>query len=209
MPPSRPLLAPLVARLLSRDFDDWSEVLSRVGFCANPIRLVGRSETFDTTTGKPVRSHGSADEALEVTFTRCGDRRADQCQSCSQLYAADTFQQIRAGIAGGKTVPESVADNPLVFATLTASSFGPVHGTRPNGGRCGLAATSATAARTAAISGAGRPLRRRPAGGAAAVPGLLRLRLAGGVAVVGPGAVASVQHQPAPSTSWPPRGSAQ
>ncbi len=126
----------LVARLFSRDFDDWSEVLSRVGFCANPIRLVGRSETFDTRTGELVRSYGSADEALGVTFTRCGNRRADKCESCSRLYAADTFQLIRAGIAGGKTVPETVADNPLVFATLTAPSFGPVHGSRPNGGRC-------------------------------------------------------------------------
>lgn len=126
----------VMARLFSRDFDAWSEVLSRVGFCANPIRLVGRSETFDTRTGELVRSYGSADEALGVTFTRCGNRRADKCESCSRLYAADTFQLIRAGIAGGKTVPETVADNPLVFATLTAPSFGPVHGNRPNGGRC-------------------------------------------------------------------------
>lgn len=126
----------LVARLFSRDFDDWSEVLSRVGFCANPIRLVGRSDTFDITTGALVRSYGSADEALGVTFTRCGNRRADRCESCSRLYEADTFQLIRGGIAGGKTVPETVADNPLVFATLTAPSFGSVHGTRPNGGRC-------------------------------------------------------------------------
>jgi len=126
----------LVARLFSRDFDDWSQVLSRVGFCANPIRLIGRSDTFDTRTGALVRSYGSADEALGVTFTRCGNRRADKCESCSRLYAADTFQLIRAGIAGGKTVPETVADNPLVFATLTAPSFGPVHGTRPNGRRC-------------------------------------------------------------------------
>lgn len=126
----------LVARLFSRDFDTWSEVLSRVGFCTNPIRLIGRSETFDTRTGALVRSYGSADEALGVTFTRCGNRRADRCESCSRLYAADTFQLIRAGIVGGKTVPETVADNPLVFATLTAPSFGPVHGTRPNGGRC-------------------------------------------------------------------------
>jgi hypothetical protein len=126
----------VLALLLSRDFDHWSAASSRVGFCANPIRLVGRSETFDTRTGALVRSYGSADEALGVTFTRCGNRRADRCESCSRLYAADTFQLIRAGIAGGKTVPETVADNPLVFATLTAPSFGPVHGTRPNGGRC-------------------------------------------------------------------------
>ncbi|TQJ52183.1 replication initiator [Phycicoccus sp. SLBN-51] len=126
----------LLARMLSRDYDDWSQALSRVGFCANPVRLVGRSEMFDTSTGELVRSYGSGDEALGVTFTRCGNRRADKCESCSRLYAADTFQLIRAGIAGGKTVPETVADNPLVFATLTAPSFGPVHGTRPNGGRC-------------------------------------------------------------------------
>lgn len=126
----------LLARMLSRDYDDWSQALSRVGFCAAPIRLVGRSEAFDTTTGALIRSYGSADETLGVALTRCGNRRADKCESCSRLYADDTFQLIRAGIAGGKTVPETVADNPLVFATLTAPSFGPVHGTRPNGGRC-------------------------------------------------------------------------
>jgi len=40
---------------------------------------------------------------------------------------ADVFHLIRAGVTGGKTVPESVAENPLVFATLTAPSFGHVH----------------------------------------------------------------------------------
>ena len=39
------------------------------------------------------------------------------------------FHLIRAGVTGGKTVPESVAENPLVFATVTAPSFGIVHGT--------------------------------------------------------------------------------
>ena len=137
----------LVARLLSRDFDEWSQVLSRVGFCANPIRLVGRSETFDTTTGALVRSYGSADEALGVTFTRCGNRRADRCESCSRLYAADTFQLMRAGIAGGKTVPETVADNPLVFAAPpSARSTAPA---RTVAG-AGPAATPATAAPTGA-----------------------------------------------------------
>ncbi len=38
------------------------------------------------------------------------------------------FHLIRAGVADGKGVPETVADNPLVFATLTAPSFGAVHG---------------------------------------------------------------------------------
>lgn len=48
---------------------------------------------------------------------------------------------IRAGLVGGKTVPETVTDNPLLFATFTAPSFGHVHGPRPRagartGGRC-------------------------------------------------------------------------
>ena len=42
------------------------------------------------------------------------------------------FHLIRAGVTGGKTVPESVADHPLLFATLTAPSFGRVH----TPGRC-------------------------------------------------------------------------
>ena len=46
------------------------------------------------------------------------------------------FPLIRAGIVGGKTVPESVAENPLVFATLTAPSFGHVHGHRDGTRRC-------------------------------------------------------------------------
>ena len=64
---------------------------------------------------------------------RCGNRRAADCPSCSRIYAADTFHLIRAGVTGGKGVPEQVGENPLVFATLTAPSFGLVHGTR--GGR--------------------------------------------------------------------------
>jgi hypothetical protein len=46
------------------------------------------------------------------------------------------FQLIRAGVVGGKTVPETVAENPLVFATVTAPSFGAVHGRRDRGRRC-------------------------------------------------------------------------
>lgn len=46
------------------------------------------------------------------------------------------FHLIRAGVTGGKGIPEAVADNPLVFATLTGPSFGVVHGRRDQDGRC-------------------------------------------------------------------------
>ncbi len=128
--------AQLVARLLSPDFQQWSTTVSRVGFCAHPVRLVGRTDTFAKATGELLRSYSSGDEPSGVTYKRCGNRRASECESCSKQYAADTFHLIRAGVAEGKGVPASVGDNPLVFATLTAPSFGSVHGARANGGRC-------------------------------------------------------------------------
>ena len=122
--------------IASPTYDAWSEALVRVGNCAHPIRLRGRSQRVDTTTGEIVSTYNSEQEPLGVTHIRCGNRRASECPSCSRLYAADMFQLIRAGVAGGKTVPEWVAENPLVFATLTAPSFGPVHCRRDQGRRC-------------------------------------------------------------------------
>ena len=120
----------------SNQLDPFSEALSRVGNCARPVRLVGRSQTIDTATGEIVDTYSSENEPLGVTYVRCGNRRASVCPSCSREYAADMFHLIRAGVTGGKTVPESVAENPLVFATVTAPSFGIVHGTRDGARRC-------------------------------------------------------------------------
>lgn len=126
----------LVGLLTSGDFDAWSQALARVGNCARPIRLRGRSETIDVTTGEVVSTYCSEREPFGFTHLPCGNRRASECASCSRRYAADMFQLIRAGVAGGKTVPAAVADNPLVFATLTAPAFGHVHGRRDGERRC-------------------------------------------------------------------------
>ncbi|MEW1954496.1 replication initiator [Terrabacter sp. NPDC080008] len=123
----------VIARLLSRDFDAWSEAAARVGHCTRPVRLHGSSQTVDAGTGEVLSSFSSTESPLGVLHVRCGNRRAAECPSCSRLYAADTFHLIRAGVTGGKGVPEKIGENPLVFATLTAPSFGLVHGTR--GGR--------------------------------------------------------------------------
>jgi hypothetical protein len=122
--------------LTSHGFDAWSEALARVGNCANPIRLHGGSQTVDPATGEILATYSSGQEPLGVTHVRCGNRRASECPSCSRLYAGDMFQLIRAGVSGGKTVPASVAENPLVFATVTAPSFGTVHGQRADGRPC-------------------------------------------------------------------------
>jgi len=122
------------ARLLSREAWDWADTVARVGNCAHPIKLRGSTETIDPATGEVLSSYHSADEPFGVAYVACGNRRASECLACSRFYAADMFDLIRAGVTGGKTVPESVADHPLVFATLTAPSFGKIH-TRPSGGR--------------------------------------------------------------------------
>ena len=123
-------------RLVSPGFDAWSEALARVGNCSRPIRLHGHSQTVDATTGEILSSYSSTSEPLGIIHVRCANRRATECPSCSRLYAADTFHLIRAGVAGGKAVPEHVAENPLVFATVTAPSFGRVHGRRDGARRC-------------------------------------------------------------------------
>ena len=122
----------VVARLVSKDFGAWADTLARVGNCVHPVRLRGTSERIDPATGEVLSSFSSADHPLGVVHVRCGNRRASECPSCSRLYAADMFHLIRAGVTGGKTVPESVAQHPLLFATLTAPSFGRVH----TSGRC-------------------------------------------------------------------------
>lgn len=122
----------VLARLVSKDFGAWTEALARVGNCVRPVRLRGTSERIDAATGEVLSSFSSADHPLGVVHVRCGNRRASECPSCSRLYAADMFHLIRAGVTGGKTVPETVADHPLLFATLTAPSFGRVH----TSGRC-------------------------------------------------------------------------
>ena len=85
-----------------------------VGFCANPIHL--------SSTDMFGRQH--------QVWTRCNNRRAVACPSCSDLYARDTWQLIHAGLHGGHhDMPTTVAEHPQVFATLTAPSFGAVHTT--------------------------------------------------------------------------------
>ena len=105
----------MVRRAASPGFEAWWKKAENVGFCANPIHLIG-IDTF-----------GRAHQVL----TRCNNRRAVACPSCSDLYARDTWQLVHAGLHGGHhDMPTTVAEHPQVFVTLTAPGFGPVHTTR-------------------------------------------------------------------------------
>ena len=125
-------VAEMVTRAGREDFERWAEQVARCGHCSRPVRLRGRiaadrRETYSTDA-----------EPDGVLLVRCRNRRASVCPSCSYEYAGDMWQLLYAGAAGGrKGVPESVRTHPLVFVTLTAPGFGPVHTTRADrhGGR--------------------------------------------------------------------------
>jgi hypothetical protein len=102
----------MMRRASSPGFDAWWRRADSVGFCVNPIQLIGTDD------------HGHK----RTVWVRCNNRRATVCPSCSDLYARDTWQLVAAGTTGGRhNISSAVADRPQVFVTLTAPSFGPVH----------------------------------------------------------------------------------
>jgi hypothetical protein len=119
----------MVSRAARPDFDRWAAQVTRCGHCSHPVRLRGRVE-HRTATGRQV-TYSTEGEPDRVLLIRCGNRRATVCPSCSWEYAGDMWQLLYAGAAGGrKGVPDTIRSHPLVFATLTAPGFGPVHTTR-------------------------------------------------------------------------------
>lgn len=125
-------LYPEIAATASRpDFADWLTQVRATGGCAQPIHLYGQSRTIQVATGVVL-----AQREEGKLLVACGNRRKTRCPSCSETYRADTFQLIRAGLIGGKNVPDTVTAHPKIFATFTAPSFGPVHHrTLDSGGR--------------------------------------------------------------------------
>jgi hypothetical protein len=133
MTPTAGLQPSIVEEIVSRagrpDFDRWAEQVTRCGHCAHPVRLRGRVE--HRTAADARVAYSTDGEPDRVLLIRCGNRRAAVCPSCSYEYAGDMWQLLYAGAAGGrKGVPETIRSHPLVFATLTAPGFGPVHTTR-------------------------------------------------------------------------------
>ncbi len=106
----------------------------RTGRCEHPIRLSGRIAAVDLATGelRPIYDTAS-DEPGGVLHVPCGNRRETACQPCSTVYKRDARQLVRAGLTGGKGIPETITAHPCVFATFTAPSFGPVHTRRMKG----------------------------------------------------------------------------
>ena len=141
----------------------------------------------------------------------CGNRREAVCPACSAVYKRDARQLVRAGLAGGKGIPETITAHPCVFATLTAPSFGPVHARRMRG-KTVLPCRPRRDANDPPLPARPRhllpdPARRgRPPARPADVRGLLRLRSRRAVQRLRGRPVAPVHHLPAPAPGPAGRG---
>ncbi|MFE6131950.1 replication initiator [Streptomyces sp. NPDC056437] len=117
-------------------FARWLEQITATGGCAHPIHLTGATTVRDTYSGEILHHYDTTREPGERLLVRCRNRRATVCPPCSRLHAGDTFHLVRAGLVGGKTVPDDVRAHPRLFATLTAPGFGPVHHVTTDAERC-------------------------------------------------------------------------
>ncbi|SCG55511.1 replication initiator [Micromonospora inositola] len=145
------------------DYFGWLEHVRSAAGCTRPIRLAGQLLTVDPATGRVLDSRHTDAMPDAAIYTACGNRRATVCPSCAQTYQRDAFQLLRAGLVGGKGVPETVASHPAVFATFTAPSFGTVHArvvkrhTCVNRKRCDCRAEPCHARRDVGVCAHGRP----------------------------------------------------
>src|SRR3954452_25034195 len=135
--PVGPVLEGVLAR--AADAGQWARFerqLRTAGYCRRPVRLRGHTAAIDTARGELGTTFSTEREPDGTLLKCCGNRREAVCPSCAEVYRGDAFQLVAAGLRGGKGVPESAAEHPVVFATLTAPSFGPVHSRRlGRGGR--------------------------------------------------------------------------
>ncbi len=113
----------MLARAGRGDYWRWLAHVQTAAACTRPVRLAGTVHTVDTRTGELVDTRPTVDMPDAVIYKACGNRRASVCPACAEVYRADAYQLVLAGLRGGKGIPESVAGHPAVFATLTAPSL--------------------------------------------------------------------------------------
>lgn len=115
-----------VERASRPDYRQWLAHVMPAAACSNPVRL-RLTATWHGDDGASETERVTDDMPDGVMYVACKNRRASVCPACSETYRADTFHLVKAGLVGGKGVPESVAEHPCFFVTLTAPAFGPVH----------------------------------------------------------------------------------
>ncbi|WP_219460018.1 replication initiator [Nonomuraea rhizosphaerae] len=125
----------MISRLNDPNYDRWASQIKRTGGCRQPIHLRGKVEHYDQANGQLLHRYSTNHEPDGILRVPCKTRRASRCPACAEIYRADTYQLVRAGLVGGKGVPETVSSHPCLFVTLTAPSFGAVHVRREKNGK--------------------------------------------------------------------------
>ncbi len=114
-------------RATQPDYFGWLDHIRAAAGCTRPIRLAGNLYTVEPATGRILDQRHTDAMPDAAIYKACGNRRATVCPACATVYQRDAYQLLRAGLVGGKGVPETVSRHPAVFPTFTAPSFGPVH----------------------------------------------------------------------------------
>ncbi|MEU0156481.1 replication initiator [Micromonospora fulviviridis] len=114
-------------RATQPDYFGWLDHVRAAAGCTRPIRLAGQLLTVESGTGRVLDQRHTDAMPDAAIYKACGNRRATVCPACASVYQRDAYQLLRAGLVGGKGVPETVSRHPAVFPTFTAPSFGPVH----------------------------------------------------------------------------------
>lgn len=107
-----------------RTKDGWEGFEARgssCSWCCEPVRL-------------RATARGGTNSHAEY-FKSCGNRRSTRCPSCADRYRKDARMLVLSGLDGGKGISEEIRSHPVVFATLTAPSFGAVHRSLRRDGR--------------------------------------------------------------------------
>ena len=85
----------------------------QAGGCIQPVLLRGRVDHIDGATGELLHRYSTVHEPGGVLPVACKTRRASRCPPCAEVYSADTYQLIRAGLSGGKGVPDTRRHPPV------------------------------------------------------------------------------------------------
>jgi hypothetical protein len=76
------VLAEVVDRA-GHGYERWAELVAQTGYCHHPIRLAGRIDQADRTTGEVHTVYDSEREPDGVLLKACGTRREPRCPSCA------------------------------------------------------------------------------------------------------------------------------
>ena len=115
------LLAALARRAGRPDFPKLEAQSRSSGYCARPVRLVGHVETC---IGDGRRRVGARAPSPTASSVRRAATAAKPSARRARALPPRRLPPHRAGLRGGKGVPDTVTGHPAVFVTLTAPTFG-------------------------------------------------------------------------------------